>query len=282
MQSKHLLPSHPSYVKITPDMAQDWLENRNKPLTREPNRRLSEHIAAKYARFMRDGRWHERSPQGISFDWDGYILDGQHRLRAIVLSGATIEMLVTPHCDPSSFGVLDNGFKRQAGQFIAGRYAAPRASAARIIAAVTGACDSEDKNSPIYAGMLSTDRVIEIEAEWPELAKYAPAASQCYSAVKISTSVHLAIIAMASRTRRSHKIDSWLEGLSTGAGLDNTDVRLLLRNRFIKEAYWLNGANNRKDAYNLIARAWSYYAMDRPVVTLKVPREDEGIVELPR
>lgn len=50
--------------------------------------------------------------QGIALDWNGNLLDGQHRLLAIAETGVTVQMYVTRNCDPHIFKVIDTGASR--------------------------------------------------------------------------------------------------------------------------------------------------------------------------
>lgn len=73
---------------VTPDMASNWLTmNKN-------NRKVLKERVREYAQAMLAGRW-SLTHQGIAFDTAGNLLDGQHRLMAIVMAGIPIEMNVT-------------------------------------------------------------------------------------------------------------------------------------------------------------------------------------------
>lgn len=76
-----------NWVKVTPEMADELLA-----LNDEKNRRLSRHTVEKYAEDMSSGRWGRTNtnPIGVMVDDNGRIvslLDGQHRLAAVVMSG---------------------------------------------------------------------------------------------------------------------------------------------------------------------------------------------------
>jgi hypothetical protein len=102
------LPDGSTIVKITPEIAADWLENRNLG----KNRKLSLRTAGRYAKAMSDGRWMV-THQGIAFDSDGFLIDGQHRLRAVVLAGMSVEMFVAVGFDSGTFAILDIARRRQ-------------------------------------------------------------------------------------------------------------------------------------------------------------------------
>ena len=72
---------------VTPLLATEWLKRMS------PNRTVKESSVAMYATDMVNGNW-MISPQGIAFDSEGTLFDGQHRLLAIIRCGLTIPMLI--------------------------------------------------------------------------------------------------------------------------------------------------------------------------------------------
>lgn len=75
-------------INISPDMASRLLANN------PSNRNVSQERVCQYATDMLVGEWNVTG-QGISICEDGHLLDGQHRLYAIIKSGVTVPMLVT-------------------------------------------------------------------------------------------------------------------------------------------------------------------------------------------
>ena len=75
-------------VQLTPAAAQRLLE-RNKH-----NRKISEKVIQKYAAEIKAGEW-RLTPAGIGFDDHGVLVDGQHRLSAIVRANQAVPMLIT-------------------------------------------------------------------------------------------------------------------------------------------------------------------------------------------
>jgi len=73
---------------ITPELASQFLKFN------KINRPLREAAIEQYALDMRKGHW-VLNHQGIAFDTKGNLVDGQHRLHAIIMAGLTIKMLVT-------------------------------------------------------------------------------------------------------------------------------------------------------------------------------------------
>jgi hypothetical protein len=78
------------------------------------NRPLRKSLVNQYAKDMAAGNW-RLTHQGVAFNCDGTLLDGQHRLAAVVQSGATVQMLVARGVDSRNQLVMDDHAKRSAG-----------------------------------------------------------------------------------------------------------------------------------------------------------------------
>lgn len=75
-------------IDVTPAMAHDWMKQNTH------NRTLRSSVVERYARDMASGEW-RLTHQGIALDGNGIVLDGQHRLQAIIDSNTTVRMPVT-------------------------------------------------------------------------------------------------------------------------------------------------------------------------------------------
>jgi hypothetical protein len=95
-----------SFVMVTPEMAERWLK-RNKS-----NRVLRPAAIDQYARDMAAGKWELTGT--IEFDTSGNLIQGQHRLNAVIKSGVTVTMCVLRGISQSAQRVMDSGVKRQA------------------------------------------------------------------------------------------------------------------------------------------------------------------------
>lgn len=107
---------------VTPDMAERWLN------TNTHNRPLRNHLVQKYAAAMRNGEW-KLTPEPIAFskpyrdangnDVKETLINGQHRLWAIVESNVPVEMTVWWGCEPDEFLVIDQNAPRTFGDVLA-------------------------------------------------------------------------------------------------------------------------------------------------------------------
>jgi len=91
-------------VEVTPRMAAELLEHNIH------NRNIREQVWRKYARDMLAGKW--IVAESIKVDWNGRIIDGQHRLIAVIESGVTVQMMIVRNLDPDAQAAIDAGAKR--------------------------------------------------------------------------------------------------------------------------------------------------------------------------
>ena len=76
------------WMDVTPEMASRWLRNNFR------NRPVKDDVVSAYARDMVNGAW-QPTHQGIAFNDRDELIDGQHRLMAVVKSRCTVRMMVT-------------------------------------------------------------------------------------------------------------------------------------------------------------------------------------------
>jgi len=92
---------------ITPQLAAEILA-RSEGAHQRP---LGKFRVLRLAESIRRGEW-QLTHQGIALDPDGVLLDGQHRLNAIILADTPVEMMVAEGVPADSFAVLDMGLSR--------------------------------------------------------------------------------------------------------------------------------------------------------------------------
>ena len=97
---------------VTPEMAKEWLTHNTH------NRPVSRTTVEKYARDMKAGKWFYTN-QGIGFDVDGTLTDGQHRLLACIMADTPFECLVVWRLPVEAQKVIDSGNKRSIPQQLA-------------------------------------------------------------------------------------------------------------------------------------------------------------------
>jgi hypothetical protein len=92
-------------IRISPKLASEYLEKNTN------NRPVSQTHVDRLAKDMSLDRW-KQDGSPIKFSETGALLDGQHRLRAIIKSGVSVLMLIVTGLDPDSFVTMDSGRRR--------------------------------------------------------------------------------------------------------------------------------------------------------------------------
>jgi|688.fasta_scaffold431017_2 hypothetical protein len=100
-----------SLVQMTPEWASEILSRNTH------NRTVRPAMVKQLAADIKDGRW-QLTPQTVSTATDGTLLDGQHRLMAIVESGCTVSMMLATDCPPECFAAIDTGHSRTPGDIL--------------------------------------------------------------------------------------------------------------------------------------------------------------------
>jgi len=78
------------------------------------NRRIKERHVSFLVSEILEGRWHSNTGESIKIATDGTLIDGQHRLSAIVKSNKALNILVCRDMDKEVFSVIDTGISRDA------------------------------------------------------------------------------------------------------------------------------------------------------------------------
>lgn len=92
-------------MTVTPELAAKWLKQNSH------NRPIRKRAVVDYARDMAAGKWLQNG-EAIKFAEDGTLLDGQHRLHAVVTAGVSVVMLVVSGLPRATQETMDAGRKR--------------------------------------------------------------------------------------------------------------------------------------------------------------------------
>lgn len=131
-----ITPDHDGYhakvVLVTPELARGWLKSNN-----IDNRSVRASAVEDYAAMIASGAWRQDG-NTVAFDWNGRLINGQHRLMALVRADQGVTMLVALNCDPLGFATTDAGRNRNGRDVLSitdpdGKYHGELSSLARFI-----------------------------------------------------------------------------------------------------------------------------------------------------
>lgn len=230
------------------------------------NRKASDRVVAEYAQEMLAGRW-VLSHQGLAFNSRGVLVDGGHRLRAVVLAAETNPDIVVPFL--VSFNVpeeatmaMDVGKRRLPNDFLTMEGETNTTALAGVIRMAL--C----YDYVPYSGPESWTRYRVTPAvqgdyldKHPELRDALNEAANLRRLFKVSAIG--GFIYLAKRERPDVDVDAFLDGLRYGANLEKNDPALVLRDLMLNT----RKANRRLEAPEELAvliKAFNRWVRNEP------------------
>lgn len=261
-----------SIVYVTPEMATRWLHLNTH------NRSLNPPTVRRFVADMRAGAW-QMTGEAIKFAPDGALLDGQHRLSAIVQSGVTVPIWVMRNVDPAAQRVMDTGRRRSAGDALtlAGeKHATMLAAACRVAIGMAG--DGTTTKDPARND-VSHAQIEAFVAENPDIR----------SAVEFAARYHHNTDCLPALVSYSywvmarinyHDADSFWRAASLKVGLVEDDPVLALTNR-LAQARRQREQLPKRALLSMVFRAWNARRAGKPMRIMRVNGSSGDIIPIP-
>jgi hypothetical protein len=247
---------------ITPTRARQILEANIK------NRDIRQPHVDKYARDMSNGRWKEQTGESIKISNTGIVLDGQHRLHAIIKANKAVVMLVISGIEDSVFDVIDTGSSRNATDVFKIADVKNSATIPSIIATFNlleaGKKVGAQVNQKATNAMLIEQYQRDAEF-WQGIAR--DARVMYHSFARILSPSFLGGFYAHFYKLNSVKAELFMKQLTTGVDIENNVINLL-RNKLMQDKM-----SPRKMPPTLkmalIIKAWNYFIKNESVKLLK-------------
>lgn len=265
-------PKHEFFdILVTPEVATEYLAKNPK------NRLLSPYAVASIANQMSAGQWvYDGSP--IRFDWDGHLIDGQHRLSAIVLSGQEQTLHIVTGLDPATMVTMDTGRKRSFADTLHMEGKNNSKYLASIVQVAYRWYVLDMRNSMLFGGLgqhgsMALNRVELLEFEHlfsPSLSKAADYADQVRRILPIPPRMIGTLAWLLYESRYAAKADEFLNALKDGEGLVKGSPILALRNQFISS----RGEKTQTDLFRALSQgihAWNLWVANKEVTMIRTP-----------
>lgn len=270
----HMTAPRAALMTITPAIASDWL-NRN---TR--NRPLKKTLVQRIAREISEGRW-QMNGDTIRLSDDGTLLDGQHRLHAIVAAGKSVESLVAFNIPSDSFLTIDTTRAvRNGGDLLAlegKKNAIATAATAKLAYAWkrTGNPFNSNANVSPSAGQIRDfveahpsicDATSWIHGQGASLTNLMQCSRMCFAMWRF-------------QERDEDKAKEFFRQLRDGAGLDENSPVLALRNRLIQEKI---GKTRMLPEYQLalMFKAWRLFREGKQTKALRIVESRQSSADI--
>ncbi len=247
MMSEHYFLRKDPYsavIDVTPAIADAWLCKCN-----SHNRKLVDGHVDRLVREMKAGRW-RLTHQGIAFSSNRVLLDGQHRLWAVFLSGVTVPMRVFFNESPQSLEAIDAVHARSNDQIITlagGVGEVGRKELATLRAMVTG-LDS-------YMRMTAGEEA-ELLASYHEGLIFSHQVLPAARFRGVATAITRAVLARAFYSAELGSLRHFADVLRTGVADGTRDQPITLLLRFLVDAaLGVRGRPETREKYGKVERA---------------------------
>ena len=243
---------------ITPAIARAMLSKnaRNRPITKT--------LVRRYADDMRADRWNTNG-QGIIFTPEGDLLDGQHRLEALIEADVSLEMFVVRGVPQERFETMDSGRARTVGDVL-GAQNYPNSNALAAIARLSWnyVAGASIGYGPGKAALIA------FVHRYPYLQDITSKLASARPPLPNSPLGAVLFLANAGHQRLEGQADDFIEGVKTGENLTKCDPRLTLREWFFdSRRRERNGVIATETSFAAIARAWNAFAQNRELSIIK-------------
>lgn len=259
-----------AYVEdVTPLLAESWLGKN------QSNRNVRDRVVDAYARDMKSGDW-RLTGEAIKFGSGGRLLDGQHRLHAVVASGATVRMMVVRGLDEAVQTVIDSGACRTAGDALrmrGEREYSTLAAAARLAI--------QFEKGQIDAGMekYTHTEILAFVDSHPDLTNAVDMARSYRHHIDVPPSVLTLAVWILYRVDASDCV-LFFTRLADKTELHRGDAVLALLNR-LTEVRRSSRIATRADYLSLVFRAWNYWRTRKTVHSLPIATRGGSGVDIP-
>ncbi len=246
---------------ITPETALDWLTANVK------NRTVKNSKVARYASDMAKGLW-QLNGEPIKFDQDGRLLDGQHRLMAVVESEVTVQSLVVRGLPTESQLTMDQGTARGAGDqaYLAG---AIQKNTERVSSAIR--CLITWTRGDLFSrAEVSNAEIVQWAEQNQDDVRFLEELSHRFKKRSLPRPSAISAVALVVRWDYPEEADQFLLGLIEGIGLVESDPRLALRNRWERDR--TQGVNpDLKDVIGFTIMAFNHYRRGNSLTKMQRP-----------
>ena len=235
--TRQILPEHATHLgnnlmiercRITPTMARQWLRanTHNRPLTRKHVEFLTQQIDT--------DQWQQNGSTIVVSD-DGQVLDGQHRLHAIMEAGKAVEAIVVYGIDAEAFRTIDTGRNRSGGDVLAMHYLnATQFLCQSVATAARWSIAFAQKNYRTNERISNTD-ILALVHEHPDLWSCAETLNG-YPKERPMPIGPGAALFYQFRQRSADQANNFMRRFYTGVELEADDIEYMLRAMLHRDA----------------------------------------------
>jgi hypothetical protein len=254
--------------KVTPVKAAEMLAANT------ANRPLSRSTVRAFAEAMRRGDWLV-THQGIAFDTRGVLVDGQHRLAAVIEADVAVEMTVFTDVEADTFDVLDTGKKRNAADVLA---IEGEKSSTLLAAMVRSVWQYENRPDASWSGgaaAVTNHQIVQTLEAHPKIRDFIAMGERIATETGMIKSAAGAAAYLVEQANRGNKaaLAEWHSGVIDGAGLAKNDPRLVFRRTMFamarKQAGVVQRRRDTREHVALYVKAFNAWVAGETITQLR-------------
>lgn len=256
----------PMMIDVTPQLAASWL------LLNVSNRKLRTNYIRQYIQDILTGNW-AMIGCPIKFSAEGQLMDGQHRLTAIVRANKCVKMVVMVGVNPNAFTHIDSGASRTVSDslFIKG------VSRSREVASIINVLN----NNGIMGnrGVASAARNAPIYDSDPQ--RFDTAAEAACQVKKLTMSSAYGAFFYLALKAQPEKAQSFHRKFVTGTAEEDNPARFIREH--MRDKYPVGKRSGRDKQVEIglkLVEAFKKYCEGKPMKRVKVP-EGVNVMKIP-
>lgn len=253
-------------VDMTPQKASKILEKNKK------NRPLSRVTVRNYAKQMTAGKW-ALNGEPIIVAKDGTLVDGQHRLNAVVDSGATVPIVLITGVDKSAFKTIDIGKKRTGADALATHN--PKFEKNRMVTAAAAKVVyffDEKGNFDYNRDRMTNEELIDFIEKNKGLLRSVEYAQSLTTARKVAPVSALAALHYLFSKKDVDAAEKFFHKLNSGEYMKKNDPVNVLRNKLFIMSQEV-GVIRAREVIPFLVKTWEYVRSDQKTERLVISRE---------
>lgn len=242
---------------ITPNIADHLLKmNKN-------NRSVKPGRVRRYSYALANNEW-QLNGETIKIGADGRVLDGQHRLLAIIDSGVPMTTLVVRNAADTVFRTIDTGVNRNAGDTLQ----IEGYPNSRVLAAAAFGYIAIERGGD-FSGVNVTTKTIEQTIEdHPLIVPITQLFISC-KAKRVTPAYAISVCTVGAELHSVDDAQEFLQTLTEGTGLQKNNSIWLLRERLMADKANTKSHLTRVQRTAITIKAWNYYIQRKPMTILR-------------
>lgn len=237
-------------IEVSPALAEKWLQKNTH------NRKLVTARVAQYAADMRKGDW-QFNGEAIKLAADGTILDGQHRLEAILDADVTLQLLVITGLPLQAQESMDQGRPRAFGDTLKLRGEKNYLNLAAVVRQLFLYERYGLPFKPAGAAQPTVhqlSRILERNPDVRDSLEKIASLRRSWLPVSLMATLHYLFCAV-----NEEDANDFFAKLASGENLTSGSPVYVLRERLIEEKYAADGGLTMKTVAAFVIRTWNAY-----------------------